>query len=98
MNDSIVDRRQRFIERQRELKKDTVNVVFKGQPPQGDGPANRHGMPKLPVGQHVVKNWPVLDLDEQPEVSLDTWRLEVTGLVVNPVVLTWQEFLALPQD
>ena len=29
---------------------------------QGTGPANRHGMPKLPVGQREVPNWPVLDL------------------------------------
>ena len=27
-------------------------------------------MPKLPVGQHVVKNWPVLDLGDLPDVSL----------------------------
>ena len=44
-------------------------------------------MPQLPVGQHVVKNWPVLDLGEQPDVPLDAWRLEVGGLVENPVTL-----------
>ena len=54
-------------------------------------------MPQLPVGQHEVKNWPVLDLGEQPDVALDDWRLEVGGLVENPFTLTWDEFLALPQ-
>jgi len=54
-------------------------------------------MPRLPVGQHAVKNWPVLDLGEQPDVPLETWRLEVGGLVDNPVTLTWDQFLALPQ-
>ena len=54
-------------------------------------------MPRLPVGQHEVKNWPVLDLGEQPDVAFDTWKLEVAGLVENPVTLTWQQFLALPQ-
>ncbi len=97
MTDSIVERRQRFIDRQRSLKKDTVNVQFEGMKPQGDGPPNRHQVPKLPVGQHVVSNWPVLDLGEQPEVSLEKWRLEVTGLVDNPVTLDWAAFIALPQ-
>ena len=44
-----------------------------------------------------MKNWPVLDLGEQPDVSLKDWRLEITGLVENPLTLTWGEFLALPQ-
>ena len=54
-------------------------------------------MPQLPVGQHEVKNWPVLDLGEQPEIALDSWKLEVGGLVENPFTLTWEQFLALPQ-
>ena len=96
-SDSLVERRLRFIARQRELKRDTVNVVFAEQTPKGEGSSNRHGMPKLPVGQHVVKNWPVLDLGEQPDVALEAWRLDVTGLVENPASLTWQQFLDLPQ-
>ena len=54
-------------------------------------------MPQLPVGQHEVKNWPVLDLGEQPDVDSTTWKLEVGGLVENPFTLDWDEFLALPQ-
>ena len=73
----LVERRQRFIQRQIALDKSAVNVKFTGKRPEGSGPANRHGMPKLPVGQHEVRNWPVLDLGEQPEVSLDTWKLEI---------------------
>ena len=42
---------------------------------QGSGPANRHGMPKLPVGQREVPNWPVLDLGIQPHIPLDQWEL-----------------------
>jgi len=95
--ESLVERRQKYIQRQIALDKGTVNVRFRGRKPEGRGPANRHGMPKLPVGQHEVKNWPVLDLGEQPFVELATWKLEVGGLVENPFTLTWNDFLALPQ-
>src|SRR5215510_4024886 len=93
----LVERRQKYIQRQIELDKGDVNVRFRGQPPEGAGAPNRHGMPKLPVGQHEVKNWPVLDLGEQPDVALDRWKLEVGGLVENPFTLDWTQFLALPQ-
>jgi DMSO/TMAO reductase YedYZ molybdopterin-dependent catalytic subunit len=93
----LLARRQRYLERQIALNKGTVNVRFAGQPPEGSGPANRHGMPKLPVGQHEVRNWPVLDLGGQPELDPSTWVLEVGGLVENPLRLTWDAFMALPQ-
>jgi DMSO/TMAO reductase YedYZ molybdopterin-dependent catalytic subunit len=52
---------------------------------------------RLPPGQHEVKNWPVLDLGIQPEIPLDKWSLNIEGLVENPKLLTWSDFLALPQ-
>ena len=52
---------------------------------------------RLPPGQHLVKNWPVLDLGEQPKVSTAQWRLDVAGLVENPRSLDWDALLALPQ-
>jgi DMSO/TMAO reductase YedYZ molybdopterin-dependent catalytic subunit len=64
---------------------------------EGSGPANRHGMPKLPVGQREVPNWPVLDLGIQPQIPLDQWTLEVKGDVEHPFKLTWKDFLALEQ-
>jgi DMSO/TMAO reductase YedYZ molybdopterin-dependent catalytic subunit len=93
----LVERRLKYIARQIQLDKNDVNVKFQGQRPQGTGPLNRDGMPKLPVGQHEVKNWPVLDLGETPDVSVEQWKLEVGGLVENPFTLRWDEFLALPQ-
>src|SRR5262245_47484733 len=95
--DSIVERRLRYIERQKKLHAETVNVDPATRPVMGTGPANRHGKPQLPVGQHVVKNWPVLDLGDIPDIALRDWRLEISGLVENPVTLTWDQFLALPQ-
>ena len=96
MSSSLLDRRRKYIERQIALRKG-VDVRFEGKAPEGSGPANRHGMPRLPVGQHAVGNWPVLDLGEQPDVDRQTWKLEVGGLVENPVTLDWEQFLALPQ-
>ena len=93
----LVQRRQRYIQRQIALDSGAVNVQFRGLQPQGRGGANRHGMPRLPVGQHEVKNWPVLDLGEQPAVENVTWKLEVGGQVENPIVLDWNAFMALPQ-
>jgi len=93
----LVARRQRYIQRQIALDKSAVDVQFAGKRPQGSGAPNRHGMPTLPIGQHEVKNWPVLDLGEQPDVDLDAWKLEVGGLIDNPFTLTWTQFLALPQ-
>jgi DMSO/TMAO reductase YedYZ molybdopterin-dependent catalytic subunit len=93
----LVEKRLRYIQRQIGLDKGAVNVAFAGQRPKGEGAPNRHGRPKLPVGQHEVKNWPVLDLGEQPDVSSDAWKLEVGGLVENPLTLTWDQFLGLPQ-
>ena len=93
----LVERRQRYIRRQLELDSGTVTVRFHGQLPEGTGPSNRHGMPKLPVGQHEVRNWPVLDLGDQPDIDRGSWRLEVGGLVENPLTLTWDALLALPQ-
>ena len=52
---------------------------------------------RLPPGQHEVKNWPVLDLGIQPDIPKDKWSLNIEGLVEKPVLLTWPDFMALPQ-
>lgn len=94
--EDLVSRRQRYIDRQRELAKH--NPAHGGSAGAGgSGPTNRHGMPKLPIGQHQVKNWPVLDLGDLPDVPRDRWSLEVGGLAENPLTLTWDAFMALPQ-
>jgi DMSO/TMAO reductase YedYZ molybdopterin-dependent catalytic subunit len=59
----------------------------------------RHADPaeRLPPGQREVKNWPVLDLGVQPPIPTETWRLDVTGLVENPISWSWKDFAAQPQ-
>ena len=93
----LVAKRLAYIERQKKLHADTVNVDVRARKPDGTGRANRDGLPRLPIGQHEVKNWPVLDLGDVPDVPLSAWRLEVAGEVENPVTLNWDDFMALPQ-
>ena len=51
---------------------------------------------RLPPGQHLVNNFPVLDLGYKPEIALDDWSLTVDGCVDNPVFWTWKDFQAQP--
>jgi DMSO/TMAO reductase YedYZ molybdopterin-dependent catalytic subunit len=62
------------------------------------GRISRPETERLPPGQHLVKNWPVLDLGQQPEISTSGWRLEVGGLVENPLTFGWADFQALEQS
>lgn len=60
-----------------------------------------HGDPardRLPPGQRLVKDWPVLDLGIQPTVAEHAARLDVDGLVESPVHLSWPELMVLPQE
>lgn len=52
---------------------------------------------RLPPGQRLVTNFPILDLGVKPAVSLTEWSLKISGLVENPVTLNWEQFRALPQ-
>lgn len=59
----------------------------------------RHARPdteRLPPGQHLVRDWPVLDLGVQPVIPLDRWQLRVFGDVEQSVTLDWAAFQALP--
>jgi DMSO/TMAO reductase YedYZ molybdopterin-dependent catalytic subunit len=52
---------------------------------------------RLPPGQKATDGWPVLHYGSIPRIDLDTWRLELSGLVEEPVSFSWDEFMALPQ-
>lgn len=63
----------------------------------GQRSATARSADRLPPGQRLVHNFPVLDLGIRPEVSLDQWQLKIHGLVENPVTLNWKQFLNVPQ-
>ncbi|PTL77613.1 sulfite oxidase-like oxidoreductase [Vitiosangium sp. GDMCC 1.1324] len=100
---ALDDKQQRIIEarlklRARYLEKMARTPGVSDERPQGSGPPNRHGMPKLPPGQTQTRKWPVLDLGAEFEhPSLEQWELRINGAVEQPVTLSWKDFLALPQ-
>ncbi len=52
---------------------------------------------RLPPGQHLVRDWPVLDLGEHPVIPRETWSLDLTGAVGAPAHWDWTAFRAQPQ-
>jgi len=52
---------------------------------------------RLPPGQSLTLKWPVLHYGNVPRVDLRTWDFRVDGLVDQPLRLTWDEFIRLPQ-
>ena len=52
---------------------------------------------RLPPGQKLTTNFPVLDLGIQPDIPLEEWTLTLDGKVANPTTLSWDEFNDLPQ-
>lgn len=52
---------------------------------------------RLPPGQHLVKDWPVLDLGLQPAIALSSWTLDIDGLVDHSLHWRWNDLMAQPQ-
>ncbi|MHB0878982.1 MAG: sulfite oxidase-like oxidoreductase [Anaerolineae bacterium] len=51
---------------------------------------------RLPPGQYITPDFPVLSAGPTPPIALADWSLTIEGLVSRPVHWTWQEFLQLP--
>ncbi len=58
-----------------------------------DAPANR-----LPPGQYVVTDWPVLSAGPTPRISLDKWRFSIEQLGKEVASWNWEEFQKLPSQ
>ena len=52
---------------------------------------------RLPPGQEITKDWPVLDLGLKPNVPKEQWTFTVAGLIENPIRWDWAQFMAQPQ-
>jgi DMSO/TMAO reductase YedYZ molybdopterin-dependent catalytic subunit len=51
---------------------------------------------RVPPGQYVTRDFPVLSAGPTPHTPLDQWSFTIEGEVERPVSWTWNEFLALP--
>jgi DMSO/TMAO reductase YedYZ molybdopterin-dependent catalytic subunit len=69
-----------------------ISRGFSGKRRQADK-ANR-----VPPGQHVTNDFPVLSAGPTPRVALEQWTFSIEGLVRAPVKWTWQQFLQLPSQ
>src|SRR3954468_5965189 len=52
---------------------------------------------RLPPGQHLVRDWPVLDLGNQPNLRPQEWSLTVGGLVRSPLRWSWDDLVGQVQ-
>lgn len=80
-------RRDKLIEKKQEWARD--GRLLTGKP--GDKERDR-----LPPGQRIVKDWPVLDLGVTPKLDLEKWRLRIDGVVESRVIWNWNDFLSQP--
>jgi DMSO/TMAO reductase YedYZ molybdopterin-dependent catalytic subunit len=53
---------------------------------------------RVPPGQYVTRDFPVLSAGPTPDIPLDQWRFTISGQVDKPMTWTWQEFVALPSE
>lgn len=53
---------------------------------------------RVPPGQYVVEDFPVLSAGPTPRTPLDEWSFTLRGAVDQSPVWSWREFLSLPQE
>src|SRR5438874_13379151 len=69
-----------------------ISRGFVGKRRQADT-ANR-----VPPGQYLVQDFPVLSAGPTPRTALDRWDFSIQGEVDGPNRWTWEEFRALPSE
>ena len=69
-----------------------ISRGFSGRRRGGGDPA------RVPPGQYVTDDFPVLSAGPTPHTSLGEWTFQVRGAVGEPVSWTWAEFRALPRE
>jgi DMSO/TMAO reductase YedYZ molybdopterin-dependent catalytic subunit len=69
-----------------------VSRAFQGRRRDGDKGD------RLPPGQYLVEDFPVLSAGPTPRTPLSRWTFSITGQIDEPKKWTWQEFRALPTE
>lgn len=52
---------------------------------------------RVPPGQARTRKWPVLDASGPPRIDISAWRIELKGLIAQPLSWNWDEFQKLPR-
>jgi DMSO/TMAO reductase YedYZ molybdopterin-dependent catalytic subunit len=53
---------------------------------------------RVPPGQYLVEDFPVLSAGPTPHTPLEEWTFTVTGEVAEPKRWSWEEFRTLPSE
>jgi DMSO/TMAO reductase YedYZ molybdopterin-dependent catalytic subunit len=69
-----------------------ISRGFHGRPRRDIDPS------RVPPGQYVVTDFPVLSAGPTPRTPLEEWSFTIQGAVDEAVSWTWEELLALPQE
>ena len=68
-----------------------ISRGFRGR--REDGPSDR-----VPPGQYVTRDFPVLSAGPTPHTPLEWWDFSIIGELDEPRHWTWNEFRALPSE
>jgi DMSO/TMAO reductase YedYZ molybdopterin-dependent catalytic subunit len=68
-----------------------ISFGFHGRRPTGDAS-------RLPPGQYLEHDFPVLSAGPTPRTPLTAWNFAIRGAVEKPASWSWDEFSALPHD
>jgi DMSO/TMAO reductase YedYZ molybdopterin-dependent catalytic subunit len=90
-DDKLAQARPKLVEAKQRWARDG-RLLTGGRGASGVRPENE----RLPPGQHLVQNWPVLDLGIVPDIETKEWRLRVDGWVENKLDWSWDDFMAQP--
>ena len=52
---------------------------------------------RVPPGQYLTERFPVLTVGPNPDYDLESWDLHVFGEVEEPLSLSWDELMEMPQ-
>ena len=53
---------------------------------------------RIPPGQYVTADFPVLSAGPTPHTALESWDFSIVGELDEPRGWTWEEFRALPSE
>jgi DMSO/TMAO reductase YedYZ molybdopterin-dependent catalytic subunit len=85
-------RQSELDQREKEEEMPPISRGFRGRR-RDDAPSDR-----VPPGQYVTDDFPVLSAGPTPHTSLDDWDLTITGEVDGLRRWSWDEFRALPSE